>query len=518
MQQGSYGPLASTIHPVTTPAWISFLTGRNQGQHGVFDHVQRRPGGYDLEIMDATKIRSPLMFDYVGKRGRKSISINVPLTYPPRPIEGLMVSGLFGTIVGPGITSPKSIHRRIAQVAPNYVVHPDFNPRAQNPAGQFLADLLQSVDDRFTVTETLLAENPWDFAIVVFTATDQAQHAFWHAMEDTSSQTAEYRTAIYDVYKRIDDNLSRLLSMADEETLVVIMSDHGAGRLHAIVNLNRWLADEGFLSFVDSGGAELRSNSIGRAAAAYKQYLPVGLKSWVRRAMPGQFKQAKEKMESQLFSSAIDWDKTTVYALGACGSLYMNLQGREPSGAVSPGAEYDRTWEEVARRLLAWRAPDGKLLVKEVLRPHEVYSGQYLDRAPDLIIVWHDYGYWGRARYDQYELELFDANFSWDFSTLPVSGTHRPNGILIASGPGVRANVETGEAKLIDLAPTMLAFLGQPIPKGLDGRVLEELFLPEFLDVSFIDEDDDNSQDAEFAYSSEEEAEVKRHLEDLGYL
>jgi predicted AlkP superfamily phosphohydrolase/phosphomutase len=225
-QAGASGELASTIHPITTPAWISFMTGRTQGQHGVYDHVRRRSGSYGIEIMDATKIQSPLVFDYVGAQGGKSVAINIPMTYPPRPIAGALVSGLFASEVGPNITSPPTLYDRITAVAPNYVVHPDFQPRAADPLGRYRDDLLCSISDRFTVAETLLAEHEWQLGVVVFTATDQVQHAFWHCMRD---ETSKYEAAVFDVYHRIDENLHRLLRFADENTLVLIMSDHGAG-------------------------------------------------------------------------------------------------------------------------------------------------------------------------------------------------------------------------------------------------------------------------------------------------
>jgi len=179
-KSGSSGTLLSTVHPVTTPAWISFMTGRTQGQHGVYDHVQRRKDSYALEIMDASKIKAPLFYDYLGEQGHRSISINVPQTYPPPAIPGLMISGLFGTLVGPSITNPPELYQRIADVAPTYVVHPDFRPRVDDPLMSYRQDLLQSISDRTAVAETLLAKEDWQFAIVVYTATDQVQHAFWH--------------------------------------------------------------------------------------------------------------------------------------------------------------------------------------------------------------------------------------------------------------------------------------------------------------------------------------------------
>jgi predicted AlkP superfamily phosphohydrolase/phosphomutase len=513
-QKGAAGPLASTIHPVTTPAWISFMTGRTQGQHGVYDHVRRRPGSYDIEIVDATKIQSPLIFDYLGAYGMKSVAINIPMTYPPRPIAGALVSGLFASAVGPNITSPPTLYDRIATVAPDYAVHPDFQPRAADPLGRYRDDLLGSITSRFTVAETLLAEHEWHLGAVVFTATDQVQHAFWHCMGDEASA---YESAVFDVYQRIDENLPRLLRFADENTLVLILSDHGGGPLQAMVNLNRWLADEGWLAFRQSGGVKQRSRLINQAAHAYKTYLPHSVRAWIRRTLPGPFKQAKEQMESALFGDAIAWEETRVYSLGACGSIFVNLRGREPAGLVAPGNEYEALCQEVSERLMTLKTPGGKPLVKQVLRREELYHGPFLADAPDLIIVWHDYGYWGRARYDQSAPELFETDFHWDFGVLPISGTHRPEGILMATGPGVAAGHSITGAKLIDLTPTMMAFLGIPVPRGLDGCVLESIFGPGSLSITY-DETDAVLEQGDFAFSAEEEAKIKQHLTDLGYL
>jgi predicted AlkP superfamily phosphohydrolase/phosphomutase len=512
-QAGASGELASTIHPITTPAWISFMTGRTQGQHGVFDHVRRRTGSYDIEIMDATKIRSPLVFDYLGLQGAKSVAINIPMTYPPRPIEGVLVSGLFASAVGPNITCPQTVYERMMAVAPDYVVHPDFQPRATDPLGQYRDDLLRSISNRFTVAETLLAEHEWQLGVVVFTATDQIQHAFWHCMGDEES---EYESAVFDVYQRIDENLHRLLRFADENTLVLILSDHGAGPLHAMVNLNRWLADEGWLTFRQSAGMKQRSRLINQTAHAYKTYLPGPVRAWIRQTLPNPFKVAKEQIESALFSDAIAWEQTKVYSLGACGNIFINLKGREPSGVVTE-AEYEAVCQAVSRRLLTLQTPQGTPLVKKVWRREELYHGPFLADAADLIIVWHDYGYWGRARYDQNALELFETDFHWDFGVLPISGTHRPEGILMALGPGIAAGQTITGAKLIDLAPTLLAFLGMPVPRGLDGRILESIFAPDSLTITY-DETDPFGEENEFAFSAEEEAKIKQHLTDLGYL
>ncbi len=513
---GASGDLLSTVQPVTTPAWISFMTGCQQGKHSVYDHIQQREASYTLEIMDATRIGSPLIFDYVANAGGRSISINMPLTFPPPRIEGLMVGGLFGTLLGPGITNPPELYDRIREIAPDYVVHPDYNPRAQNALEQYVADLMKSIDERSLVADRLLAEEAWDLGIVVYTATDQIQHAFWREMAEGTEQTP-FHTAILDVYKRIDQNLPRLLQHVDEKTLVLVMSDHGAGALHGFVNINRWLADHGLLAFKTGSGNVGGSALITKAASLYKKYMPVGLRAAIRKNMQDQFTQAKARMESELFAAAIDWSRTRAYSIGAGGNIFINRSGPGSEGTVDSDEEYEELRTYIIEHLSMLGTPDGGPLVKEVLRREEVYHGPYLDKAPDLVITWHDYGWWGRARYNQSKLELFELRDNWDFSSLPLTGSHRPQGVVIATGPGIAAGQDVQGAKLIDLAPTILAYMHGAVPRNMDGRALQELF--DHLPVTYHDDDADGSfGQGDFQFSDEEEAIVNQHLRDLGYI
>jgi predicted AlkP superfamily phosphohydrolase/phosphomutase len=234
--------------------------------------------------------------------------------------------------------------------------------------------------------------------------------------------------------------------------------------------------------------------------------------------MQEQFTQAKERMETELFSTAIDWEKSQAYAIGACGNIFINLVGREPAGIVEPGTPYEELRNLIIDRLAELRDPENdQPLVKEVLRREDVYHGKYLEDAPDLVVIWHDYGFWGRARYDQHRPDLFEPSSTWDFSTLPLTGTHRPEGIIMASGPGIQKQATVDGAQLIDLAPTILAYLGIPIPRGFDGRALEDLFEKEILEILF-DDDDSDDPSGSFGFTAEEEAKVKQHLENLGYL
>lgn len=526
-RSGATGLLASTIHPVTTPAWTSFLTGQQQGRHGIYDHVRRRPGTYRLQITNASMIRVPTIFDHLGRYGLRSVSLNVPYTFPPRPISGLMVSGLFAPTVGPEITYPPELFAEIIRIAPEYVVNPDFDPHAPIPLQRYLDALLASVEQRFKVAEYLMRREEWALFIVVFTATDQAQHAFWHFMKAdpiTCPEGFRYRNAIRDVYQTIDTGLARLLDLVDNDTLVIVMSDHGAGELYRWVHLNRWLADSGYLAFrTDRREQNWRSSALKRVGSAYKKHLPVEWRAYIRKWLGIRFERVKSEFESQLFASPIVWEKSRAYSVGACGNIFINLKGREPAGLVEPGGEYEALRDEIAHKLLELRDPDsGALLIERVYRREELYHGPYLDQAPDLVIKWRDYRYWGRGRYDQNVPPLFEPPSTWDFSELPLTGTHRPEGVLIACGPGISPGTTLNGARIIDLTPTFLAFLGLSIPADMDGRVLTDLFEPGFLQPTCEGEVVGTEGTTEAAsgvnLSEEDEKKILKRLGELGYL
>ena len=520
-QTGTKGKLRSTVHPVTTPAWTSFLTGQQQGKHGIYDHVHRKQGSYGIALTNASMIQSPLIFDHLGEHSLKSISLNVPYTFPPRSIPGVMVSGLFATSVGPEITSPPELYQEIAGVAPNYVVHPDFDPRADDPLIHYLDAYLTAIEDRFKAAEYLLEQKEWHYAITVFTATDQIQHSFWHAMKSPSTddvRAERVRNAILEVYKTLDAGLPRILQYADEHTLTMVMSDHGAGELHRWVHLNRWLAERGHLVY-RSNKRGFRPRLLNEAASRYKRHLPAKLRASIRKRFAGGFDRAKSELESQLFASPINWAETRAYSLGACGNIFLNVRNREPEGTVNPGADYAALREQIKDELEQLRDPETEqLLVKQVHRREELYSGPFVELAPDLLIEWHDYRYWGRGRYDQSIPTVFEPPSTWDFSDLPLTGTHRPDGILVAAGPGIPQGQTLEGANLIDLTPTALAFLGVPIPRSMDGKVLTRLFEPGSLSPVYADSQADSDSGDAFDFSDEDRDKIMNRLEDLGYL
>lgn len=527
IETGASSTMVSTIQPVTAPAWTSFLTGVNQGKHGLYDFIRRKEHSYDVEVTNSSHIHAPTIFDIASQLGKTSIVINVPYTYPPKPINGIVVGGPFAPSVNQQLTYPQEFFDTLIKLVPNYFVMPEYNARHTNPLQDYATNLISDYDVRLKLCSYLIDKVDWDIFMIVFMAIDEGQHAFWHFHELNNQGTATpHGKVLRDLYIMADESIGILLELLNgkiglDKVNVIIASDHGAGPLHAIINLNQWLQENGFLYYIEDRKnitQRLRANIVQYAANIYRQYVPVKIRSMFRNKLsPENFEKIKGQIESTLLTSTVDWEKTKVYALGAGGNLYINLKGREPNGIVEPGEEYNKLVDQVIAALLQIKDPDtGMLLVKKVYRKEEIYQGPYVNNAPDLIIEWVDYGYWGRGRYDN-RAPLFEKESHMEFTTLPLTGAHRPEGVFIASGPDILPG-HMDKISIMDVAPTMINLLGINTPEYMDGNSLRKIISPKALErikesdtYQFTDMDDYN-------YTAEDEKTITDHLKALGYL
>lgn len=526
-EQSSWGNLASTLQPITAAAWSSFMTGMNQGKHGLYDFVRRRQNSYSLEMTNASMIKATTLFEHVSRAEKRVATLNMPLTFPPRPVNGIMVSGLFANVVSPIICYPSDFYQHIRQVAPTYVINPDYKPQAPDALKVYYDDLQQNLDDHYKVADYMLGLEDWDLFSVVFTATDQVQHAFWHCLPgadvppEYQAHLSRFNNAILDIYRHVDRLFGELLKRADENTTILVMSDHGAGPLHRWVQLNRWLEQEGFLEYVSNNQGKAarsrRSALVQQLARGYKRYVSPTLRERIRTALGNKFDSVRASMESQMFASSVQWSKSKAYCLGACGNIYLNVEGREPQGTVSM-EEYESVRTQIIERLYTLIDPEtNQQLVKCAHRREDVYRGPYTEQAPDIVIEWADYRYWGRGRFDISIPTVLEARHQHDFSELPVTGTHRPEGIFMLRGPGIRPNQQITGARIIDMAPTLLQLFGLAVPNGMDGSILSDALTDVTLHNPVAASDAAVETD-EFLFSEEEESKIEQRLKDLGYL
>jgi predicted AlkP superfamily phosphohydrolase/phosphomutase len=524
MQAGTSGRLASTLQPTTAPAWVTFMTGMNQGKHGLYDFVRRRAGKYSLDVTNGSHVAAPFMFETLSQLGRRVITVNIPYSYPPRPVNGIMIGGPFAPAVTRELVYPPEVYDTLKDIAPDYFVLPDYDTRAAEPLAHYASRLLREVELREQVSVALMQREAWDVFTVVIMATDEVQHTFWHCMEaPDDSPLAKYRHVIRDIYQRCDDAVGRLIEAAqrDERPLdVVVLSDHGAGRFEWMVNLNRWLADQGWLRFHlerSSSLKQLRTQVVQKSAQIYRRYVPAVTRAVIRNRLGSKrFSRVQEEFQSAVMSDTIDWPQTQAYSLGAGGNIFINLEGREPSGCVT-AADYEQVRQRISEELLQLRTPDThQLMVAKVYRREELYHGDQLDQAPDLIVQWADYAYWGRGFYGSQQ-PAFEKQQFFDFSAQPLSGSHRPEGIVIACGPQIRSGTHLDGARLIDIAPTVFQLLGYAPPAEMDGRVLEEMLLRP-ADALTPAATVAARTATSLEYTPEEADLISEHLRALGYL
>ena len=518
IQEGVSGDLASTLPPVTSPAWPSFMTGMNPGKHGVFDFI--RPNAGDFTLVNATFIHAPTIWQIMSDAGLRVGAMNVPVTYPPQPINGFMIAGMLSPTGGeitcpPGLLSPYE-----AELGPYRVAL-----RVQYKEGNeetFLKDALDLIETRGRYALRLMTDQPWDAFMVHFITLDNLQHAFWKFIDPTHPRyhpdmAKKYGEGLLQAYQCIDTQMGQLVKRAQEldgAVNVIVMSDHGFGPLHYIVNLNVHFYRQGLLRLKRHPWTQLKA-LLFRAgfspAGVYHVLEKLGLQNVVARVS----KQSRNRVVSNFLSFAdVDWNQTVAYSMGHVGQVYLNRRDREPHGIVGDGAQYKAVRERVVSALRQITRPEtGEPLLDEVIYGSDVTHGPYAREAPDLHLI-----------FDGYHCIAFPlfatSNQVITRQIRGDSGCHRSNGIFIGYGPGFCKNERVNGSRIIDLAPTILHLADLSVPGNMDGQVLTQALRPEFLaqhPVRVV-ETQDGKDGEETALSEEDTNEIEERLRALGYL
>jgi predicted AlkP superfamily phosphohydrolase/phosphomutase len=249
MAGGAWGPLASTVIPQTPPAWTSMVTGVHPGKHGILGFVKRRPGTYEKEYPTSRDRGRDAVWDILGRAGRRSIIVDLPLSYPPDRLHGIMVTGL-GT---PGPASnfvwPADLKDTILGAFGPW----EFDVYYAGDVRAFIDDAIRVTEHRLAVARYLMREHPWEFFMLVLTTPDRLQHVVWKYVDPqhplyVPEAATRYWPAIADFYRRLDQAVGELRSLAGERTVLIVASDHGFGPVHTRASISRWLAAEGLLT------------------------------------------------------------------------------------------------------------------------------------------------------------------------------------------------------------------------------------------------------------------------------
>lgn len=521
LDEGSWGVLRSVIPPITGPAWTSFMTGKNPGQHGIFDFTRREPNSYRTEPCNASHRHGESLWRIAGRAGKRVCALNVPATYPVEAVQGCLVSGMGTPASTTAYCYPPALREELLAAVPGYEVQPSgiFEPRGREC--EMLRAVREMTEMRTRAALYLLRREAWDLYMVVFMAVDMVQHYFWHFMDAGHERhdpgaAQELQTAIRECYRQLDDSVAQILDALDEETLVVLMSDHGFGPQERHLHTNVWLWENGYLCFKRNPVTRLKEWTFRMGftpANVYEALYGLRTSTKVEERIQRNRHSIRDWVDRVFLSfDDVDWRRTRAYSVGNLGPIYVNVRGREPEGIVSPGLEYEALQEELSAALKSTRDPStGQPVIGQVYRRQEMYGGSHLDNAPDLV-------YWARdARRMGYGLFKFPTN-RW-ISPSDRSGNHRMEGIVLLHGPGVRAGHALPQAEIVDLTPTILSVLGVPVPGDMDGEVLRDAFVtaPQAR-VEAAHPPQTEPEAAEVVLSEQEEEEIMARLRGLGYV
>lgn len=534
MDRGTTGNLRSTIPPTSGPSWSSFATGMNPGKTGIYDFLYRREGTYAFPPVNASMRGGTSMWRILSDAGLRVGVLNIPMSYPVEQVNGFMVSGWMTPYAATDYAYPPDLGEELERAVGNYRIYPTATFHEQRKESFFRAtyDLLEM---RTRAAEHLLRTKPWDVFTAVFFDTDRILHQLWHYIDPEhvwwsggprdampkSGTPAEREALVQDYFHHVDASIARLLKHADDDTLVLVLSDHGMGRASSFIVLNNWLLDSGFLRLKRTPWTWLKAMAFRQGFTLRNVHRVLDRFGMARTAeyVAGYFIDHLLKMAFLSFLD-VDWSRSVAYSFGRhLGSIYINLKGREPQGIVEPGAEYEAVRDEIERKALEFRDPrTGRQLIGQVIRREEVYSGPRLEQAPDLIL----------RPIEPADIFFGLADFGHRKTAAKVyrySGMHRDEGMLVMSGPSVRRGGWIEGASITDIAPTVLHAMGQPVPTDMDGRVLSAAFDEGYLEafpVSTIETGPEERAQGpaprQEEYTEEGEKEIMERLKGLGYL
>ena len=478
LKDGVRGPLNSWPNMNSAAAWSSMITGYNSGQHSIYDfgnRLARRGPGWHPSI-GADRKKDPF-WRTLSAAGQRVGVVNVPLTFPADQVTEFMLAGMdTPTLHTQGFAHPPELYTELHHQGIDYVIDiQNLYSLSQRSPHHLPGQVRDMVEARSRTILHLMQSQPWDVFMAVFTATDRVQHYYWpnKGTEVDSPDWAPIRT----LYRQIDKFLEDALTLGGEETTVLMVSDHGFRSTYSATRcLNPLLADLGLLVYRQRG-TSVKARLLKTLLGLGRRILPYTLQTSLAIAFPNLHLDALTAASYP----AVDWSRTKVFASPQMGRIYINLQGRQPNGTVSP-KDYASLRDRVQDILTNLMDPrTGARVVQAVHRAEEIYHGPYLGEAPDLAIEWN---------YDVLGDSLSYLDGGKLLNPLPPKetgsgiqyrGVHHPEGIFVAAGPYIKRAQRLTDARIYDVAPTVLHLQGQTILEDMDGRVLTDIFTEEYL-------------------------------------
>jgi predicted AlkP superfamily phosphohydrolase/phosphomutase len=431
LDEGIWGPLSSSIPCITVPAWTSMLSSKDPGVLGFYGFRNRADHSYDnMFIATGNAIHENRVWDVLSAAGRDSIVVGVPQTYPVQPLRGHLVSSFLTPTIDRQYTYPNELRNEINQVLGGQEYDVDVRQFRTDDKGHLVRQIQEMTEKRFAVIKYLLREKPWDFFMFVEIGLDRIHHGmwkYWDADHRSHEPGNPYQEAIPDYYRYLDSQLGEVLEMLDDDTIILVVSDHGAKAMEGGFAINEWLRQEGLL---------VLKNEI-----AYEGLVPF------------------EKVE-------VDWEKTTAWGAGGYyARVFLNVEGREPLGKI-PAREYEKARDRVKAMIEVLPDHEGNPMGSVVFKPEELYR-EVRNVPPDLLV------YLGNLRWRSVGSFGLPGIYTFENDTGPDDANHDQDGVFILWDPRHDHRGRRVEGlQLMDVAPTVLECLGIRVPTDMQGYAL----------------------------------------------
>ena len=431
-ERGLHGTLVSCDPPITVPAWMVMMTGKNPGKLGIYGFRHRKGHAYnDGYIVNSMHVKEETVWQALARKGKKSIVLGVPPGYPPRAVQNCNIVSCFITpSMDKVFTYPAELKSEILAASNGEYIF-DVTFRTENREA-IKKELFEMTEKRFDVAEYLAKNKPWDFFIMHEIGFDRLHHAFWKFFDPTHPKYVagnQYEHLDEEYYEMVDQRIGKLVDSFGEDCITFVVSDHGSKGMRGAFCVNQWLQKEGYLSFKTP---------------------PSGI--------------------VDIDKADIDWTKTKAWGWGGYyARIFFNVKGREPNGIVDP-KDLPREEKLLEEKFNSISDDKGKKMNNLVFEPDKLY-GTALGDKPDLMVYFGDLDWRSAGTVGHDSLYLFEND------TGPDDSVHSMNGIFLMYDP--KRNLggkELRDLKIEDIAPTLLEMYGANIPNdGIDGKVLEEV-------------------------------------------
>jgi predicted AlkP superfamily phosphohydrolase/phosphomutase len=467
MAQGVSAPLISVIPPVSAPAWTSLVTGKNPGKHNIYG-FQDKNG----RVVNSTFRKSKALWNLLDEHGKRSITINIPMTSPPEKINGIMKSG---------ILTP---HER------GFSGRFQIDKESLMEKEKALPKMFQWEINQTEKALEILKKEKWDLFFCVYHLSDFVPTIYWNYMDITHPHHIAddtLSTAVEDAYRVLDDILGRYLSCVDSRTCVVVVSDHGMGPSRKVLNINEWLRREGFL--------DIKTLAFEKALSPEKVTGLIKRHAVIKRLVL----LLPDFLQKRAYRMVFSRSKDVLSRVHAGSHAYAFSHAHFAS--IWLLRKDEATLTEIEKRIRDLKDPDtGEPIITRVYRKDQLFHGPWVENAPDLMV----------EAVPHYSIR--SQRIGTLFSEPLQSGDHRINGIFIAQGPLVRPG-SLKEHSIFDVCPTLLTILGLPVPSDMDGNVMD-IFKKE---VPIQKTEESQREYHQKIYTEEEEETIKERLSALGY-